>query len=66
MASPSSQGSPDRSGDLMLRFNNSRNALGFVFMLPAAIFLLGFLTYPWGLVCGSASLIRGLAARVIL
>ena len=42
-------GSLDRSGSLLLRFNNSRNALGFVFMLPAAIFLLGFLTYPLGL-----------------
>jgi multiple sugar transport system permease protein len=49
MSNPSSNGSPGRSGGLLLRFNNSRNALGFVFMLPAAIFLLGFLTYPLGL-----------------
>ncbi|MCB1380664.1 MAG: sugar ABC transporter permease [Alphaproteobacteria bacterium] len=29
--------------------NNSRWALGLLFMLPAAVFLLGFLTYPLGL-----------------
>jgi multiple sugar transport system permease protein len=31
------------------RFQNSRNALGFAFMLPAAVLLLVFLTYPLGL-----------------
>ena len=34
---------------LLARFQNSRNALGFAFMLPAAILLLLFLTYPLGL-----------------
>lgn len=32
-----------------LRFNDSRNFLGLVFMLPAAAILLVFLTYPLGL-----------------
>lgn len=31
------------------RLSESRNGLGFLFMLPAAIFLLFFLTYPLGL-----------------
>ncbi len=31
------------------RLQNSRNALGFMFMLPAAVLLLLFLTYPLGL-----------------
>ncbi|MEX6504869.1 carbohydrate ABC transporter permease [Jiella sp. M17.18] len=31
------------------RFVESRNGLGFLFMLPAAVFLLCFLTYPLGL-----------------
>ena len=31
------------------RINNSANALGFIFMLPAAAILLVFLTYPLGL-----------------
>jgi multiple sugar transport system permease protein len=31
------------------RFQNSRNALGWAFMLPAAVLLLLFLTYPLGL-----------------
>jgi multiple sugar transport system permease protein len=31
------------------RLQNSRNALGFAFMLPAAVLLLLFLTYPLGL-----------------
>ena len=31
------------------RINNNANALGFLFMLPAAIILLVFLTYPLGL-----------------
>jgi len=34
---------------LLARFQNSRNALGFMFMLPAALLLLLFLTYPLGL-----------------
>ena len=35
--------------NLLLRMQNSRNALGFMFMLPAAALLLLFLTYPLGL-----------------
>ena len=31
------------------KLQNSRNALGIVFMLPAAVLLLLFLTYPLGL-----------------
>ena len=34
---------------LLARFQNSRNALGLAFMLPAALLLLLFLTYPLGL-----------------
>jgi multiple sugar transport system permease protein len=34
---------------LLARMQNSRNALGFMFMLPAALLLLLFLTYPLGL-----------------
>ncbi|RYF72487.1 MAG: sugar ABC transporter permease [Comamonadaceae bacterium] len=34
---------------LIQRMQNSRNALGFMFMLPAAVLLLLFLTYPLGL-----------------
>ena len=34
---------------LLGRLQNSRNALGFMFMLPAAVLLLLFLTYPLGL-----------------
>jgi len=34
---------------LLARLQNSRNALGFMFMLPAAVLLLLFLTYPLGL-----------------
>jgi multiple sugar transport system permease protein len=43
--------SPDRlrARPLLRRFVESRNGLGFLFMLPAAIFLLCFLTYPLGL-----------------
>ena len=33
----------------LARLQNSRNALGFMFMLPAAVLLLVFLTYPLGL-----------------
>jgi multiple sugar transport system permease protein len=38
---------PERS--LWSRMTNNRDVLGFLFMLPAAIFLLCFLTYPLGL-----------------
>ncbi|WP_134724231.1 carbohydrate ABC transporter permease [Paracoccus luteus] len=38
-----------RRPGLMARLSQSRNGLGFLFMLPAAIFLLFFLTYPLGL-----------------
>lgn len=34
---------------LLERFQNNRNALGWAFMLPAAVLLLLFLTYPLGL-----------------
>src|SRR5262245_49094402 len=34
---------------LLQRFQNSRHALGWSFMLPAAVLLLLFLTYPLGL-----------------
>jgi multiple sugar transport system permease protein len=34
---------------LIARMQNSRNALGFMFMLPAAVLLVLFLTYPLGL-----------------
>ena len=34
---------------MFARLQNSRNALGFMFMLPAAVLLLLFLTYPLGL-----------------
>jgi multiple sugar transport system permease protein len=34
---------------LLGRLGQSRNALGFLFMLPAAVFLVCFLTYPLGL-----------------
>src|SRR5437764_9517391 len=34
---------------LLQRLQNSRNALGLLFMLPAGVLLLLFLTYPLGL-----------------
>ena len=34
---------------LLARLQNSRNGLGIAFMLPAAVLLLLFLTYPLGL-----------------
>lgn len=34
---------------LLERFQNNRNALGWAFMMPAAVLLLVFLTYPLGL-----------------
>ena len=49
MSSASTRPSPERSVRALSRLNNSRNALGLLFMLPAAVFLLGFLTYPLGL-----------------
>ena len=39
---------------------NSRNALGLLFMLPAAILLLLFLTYPLGL--GLPQVVRTMVA----
>jgi multiple sugar transport system permease protein len=36
-------------GSLLERLQNSRNGLGFLFMVPAAVLLLLFLTYPLGL-----------------
>src|SRR5688572_22638590 len=38
-----------RQPSLLERFQNNRNALGWTFMLPAAVLLLLFLTYPLGL-----------------
>src|SRR5205809_2924125 len=38
-----------QSTPLLQKLENSRAALGFLFMLPAAILLLLFLTYPLGL-----------------
>jgi multiple sugar transport system permease protein len=40
---------PRRRRSLAGRFVESRNGLGLIFMLPAAAFLLCFLTYPLGL-----------------
>lgn len=40
---------PRRRPGLLTRMIESRNGLGFLFMLPAGIFLLFFLTYPLGL-----------------
>src|SRR3989441_4721951 len=34
---------------MLEKLQNSRNALGLIFMLPAAVLLLIFLTYPLGL-----------------
>ena len=34
---------------MLEKLQNSRNALGLIFMLPAALLLLLFLTYPLGL-----------------
>lgn len=49
MSSAYTRSSSDRSATVLSRLNNSRNALGMLFMLPSAVFLLGFLTYPLGL-----------------
>jgi multiple sugar transport system permease protein len=40
---------PTRAGGALHRLQNSRNFLGLAFMLPAAVLLLLFLTYPLGL-----------------
>jgi multiple sugar transport system permease protein len=40
---------PDETVSLLARLQNSRNGLGIAFMLPAAVLLLLFLTYPLGL-----------------
>ncbi len=40
---------PARRPGWLARFQNSSNALGWAFMLPAAVLLLVFLTYPLGL-----------------
>lgn len=45
---PAQDQPPPRRG-LLTRLSESRNGLGFLFMLPAAVFLLFFLTYPLGL-----------------
>ncbi len=42
-------GFPMASATMLERLQNSRNALGYVFMLPAAVLLLGLLAYPLGL-----------------
>ena len=41
--------SGERAVPLLQRLQNSRNALGLAFMLPSAVLLLLFLTYPLGL-----------------
>jgi multiple sugar transport system permease protein len=48
MASTEALGRPT-ARPLLTRLQESRGALGFVFMLPAAVLLLLFLTYPLGL-----------------
>lgn len=44
-----SRARPASRTSLWDRIGQGRNALGFIFMLPAAVFLLLFLTYPLGL-----------------
>ena len=39
---------PARRPRPLVRFAESRNGLGLIFMLPAAAFLICFLTYPLG------------------
>ena len=48
MASTEAFGRPAQR-PFLLRLQESRGALGFVFLLPAAVLLLLFLTYPLGL-----------------
>jgi len=49
MTTTTRDNSSGRPGGFFTWLGNSRTGLGVVFMLPAAIFLLGFLTYPLGL-----------------
>lgn len=49
MTMPSSADQSVTKRPLSARLGNNRDFLGFLFMLPAAIFLLCFLTYPLGL-----------------
>ncbi len=48
-AAASAAGASGARGSWLERLSNSRNALGLVFMLPAAVLLVLFLTYPLGL-----------------
>jgi multiple sugar transport system permease protein len=43
------QEDPVRRGSMLERLQNSRNGLGLVFMLPAGVLMLLFLSYPLGL-----------------
>ena len=47
--SAAAQGPAPRPAGLLQRWQNSRNALGWAFMFPAAALLIVFLTYPLGL-----------------
>jgi multiple sugar transport system permease protein len=49
MADTTAIGSPQQAVPLLRRLENSRLALGLLFLLPAATLLLLFLTYPLGL-----------------
>lgn len=49
MTIPSTTGQTAVQRSLAARLGNNRDFLGFLFMLPAAVFLLCFLTYPLGL-----------------
>jgi multiple sugar transport system permease protein len=49
MADTTALGTTRQTVPLLQRLENSRAALGFIFLLPAAILLLLFLTYPLGL-----------------
>src|SRR5687768_17736359 len=49
MADTTAIGSPEQAVPLLRRLENSRLALGLLFLLPAATLLLLFLTYPLGL-----------------
>src|SRR6478736_9959499 len=46
---PASRVATVRKIPLLERFQNNKNALGWAFMLPAAVLLVLFLTYPLGL-----------------
>ena len=43
------QGHGQFSSEVLAKFQNNKNALGWAFMLPTAVLLLLFLTYPLGL-----------------